>query len=460
MHTNSGTKFARLGARVVKDDVGQIVDLKPFNGTVRDANFWANMPGETGATGAVALKYHPGTAAGDATRAMAEQAALGASTTGELMSVIVPVRRRPMESRLALETSKARPSSRATSFYVPYGSKRRDQKKGCENCGSPSHKTGACPRASHVHGDTPVCPFCNVLSEVHMLDSENVFSHNAEGRLVVRGCATLAQAWGEDLVRHIFAVLVVGRLRKPVLRVRNMKNSIFELVFLMADTKYRGKMPREMGGKWPYTKEDAVRYARELERFDEIGLENMPKSSLEAMTFAEIREAYNNGQISPQIYGKNERISRGVFAKRPSAEDKGKGKELADDCGNAEMVGDHQRDAPVEDLHKEDPTALMAARGNAPVFSVPNQSGITEEDAVMAGQETASGGTAPVVTQSGTTVKDATMAGRKTAFGDITGGSVVSPHWSESEDDGDGPQLPTIPKSSVCYNKDTIDWEG
>lgn len=337
--TNSETKFARLGARVVKDDVGQVLDLKPVSGAVTDANFWAHMPD---ATGAVTLKYHPGTAAGDATRAIAEQVALGASTTGELMSVILPVRRRPVESRLVFETRKPRSPSRGTNFYVPYGSKRREEEKDCDNCGKASHKTGACPKVSRGHGDTAVCPLCNVLPSVHMLDSDRVFSNTPDdnSRLIIRGCPALAQAWAEGLVQDIFDILVVDRLRKPTLRTRDKKNSIFELVFLVADSEHDGKMPTKMKGMWPYTKEDAVRYARELERFDEIGLENMPKSSLEAMTFAEIREAYNNGQISPQIYSKDERISRGVFAKRPSAEDKGKGKELAGDRGNAEMVDD------------------------------------------------------------------------------------------------------------------------
>lgn len=337
-----GVKFAKHGGQVLKDRTGQVADLKPTGGTIKDGNFWSSMPQSIGMVGG---KFEPGTALGQATLNTAAQQALSASSTSSVLFMLAPVKRLQHTTPLAFMSSRPRNTLEAMkNAEVPYRSKGKakasdkdqDKDKTCGNCDKVSHKTGECPRAALRHGDTAVCPLCNVIASVHTLDTDKPFDATLQRRSrKVAGCPKLTNFWSLGYLPQIFNDLVVNRLRKPALRVRDKRNCFLNVVFKWADRAYRGQMPPEMNGMWPYTKEDAVKFADELERFDEIGLDKMPKSSLESMTFAEVRKAYEKGDIRPQVFNYNERIHQRVSGQLRSAEvERG---EPADDCGDVDM---------------------------------------------------------------------------------------------------------------------------
>lgn len=207
--------------------------------------------------------------------------------------------------------SEAGPSSVASagrsraSSVIDWG-KEVGQATGCRNCESSKHRTGDCPVPNMFHGDTAVDNFCDrkfseggdMARDNHPLDSKR----SANPRLAVFGCSKMIQHFEHHDISTLFKHLVLARLRKPALRVRRDDFCFFHIVDEYSVKFCNGLLPPEMGGKWPYTKSDAIKYSEELKRFDEIGLDNMPRGELEGMHMVHIREALRHGRVKRQVY--------------------------------------------------------------------------------------------------------------------------------------------------------------
>lgn len=171
----------------------------------------------------------------------------------------------------------------------------------CEYCDKLTHKTGHCPVASRNH-DTPVDSFCNTsFSGHHTLDADVRFDD--DGRIV--GCATMVNHQENGRLTELFIHLVVYRIHKPPLRVRNSLFCWVKVLIRYVDRVCRGEMPREIvdnGGLFPYTKNDVATYKEQLKDFDAIGASKMPRGELDGKNITEIKSMVVQRKLRSQVY--------------------------------------------------------------------------------------------------------------------------------------------------------------
>lgn len=166
----------------------------------------------------------------------------------------------------------------------------------CGNCGKGGHDTRNCAQPKFHERDTPVDPFCNrVWSEGHWL------AHGRTGHQVPGGCPELVSLTVAQDIDQLFRVFVLERRRRPALRVKGKELCFVAITLRYSDSREGGRMSRAMEGMWPYTKNDAVRHFKALKQFFLRGMLAMPAGELESRPFEEIREAYDEGRLHPQI---------------------------------------------------------------------------------------------------------------------------------------------------------------
>ncbi|KAG8166097.1 hypothetical protein KVR01_004649 [Diaporthe batatas] len=172
----------------------------------------------------------------------------------------------------------------------------------CPNMGS--HTTGRCGRVtSMAHGDTTTDPFCNISASRSRNgpdQSLHALQGPQKGKLNI-ACPNLRSCWESYNLKHAWRKLVVERRRMPPLAVYTEHFCFVAMTLEVSRVYFNGEMPPEMEGIWPYTKADAVKFEKECDKFWETGMENMPRGELEGLTMAEVRQAYENGRIMPQV---------------------------------------------------------------------------------------------------------------------------------------------------------------
>lgn len=127
-----------------------------------------------------------------------------------------------------------------------------------------THNTGRCALVtSEKHGDTNTDPFCN-CSYSQAQDRHGQRTHGLQrsrdsgAPRVQIVCAKLAAHWEQHQVQLLFQKFVVERRRMATLVVYTKDFCFMGLAIAYSSAFYRGKMPEELEGIWPYTKGEAI----------------------------------------------------------------------------------------------------------------------------------------------------------------------------------------------------------
>ncbi|ROV91074.1 hypothetical protein VMCG_09611 [Cytospora schulzeri] len=180
----------------------------------------------------------------------------------------------------------------------------------CEACEATSHQTKNCPIPSNF-GDTIIDPFCNLSIKAqakgnkdhHSLDGKRATHPRYKGVLLY--CPMLIAFERREVANYLvrlFGTLVEGRRRMPPIRVFKEEYCFIKIAIDVSDAYCKGEMPRALGGVWPYTKQDALKYRHMLTEFDMRRWEAMPKGELEGMDWQVIKREYEAGRIPKQIH--------------------------------------------------------------------------------------------------------------------------------------------------------------
>ncbi|KAK7747276.1 hypothetical protein SLS53_001529 [Cytospora paraplurivora] len=312
---NANVSGPALSTRLTTEDVnvernifGAIaaVDTKDPRGS---KNFSMPSLTETGATDVI---LNPSQRDGwnsvaDVTRKLVEQG------HDRIKMTIKPLARRPAPFSVGKYGRKPVPNNPE----VPFGERRRvveldddapSELIHCEACRANSHETKHCPIPTHA-GDTVADPLCNHSVRAREKGDKR---HSFDSRKAARSddlewlyCPVLIdyeKGEVDGILARLFDALVIDRRHMPPIRVFKEEYCMIRITIDFSDRHCQGRMPDAMLGAWPYTKQDALKYKDDLQRFDLVGWLNMPIGQLEEMDFQKIKRQYRDGRIPKQIY--------------------------------------------------------------------------------------------------------------------------------------------------------------
>jgi hypothetical protein len=196
---------------------------------------------------------------------------------------------------------------------------RRVSDTDCGACGSQRHFTKDCHVPSSKDGMVVICPFhdCSVRSPTaptgHVLDT--IMTSLPEHSPIALQHCDMAMKYKkairtQDRVRirymlpQMFGALVLGRKRKPCCRVVNPELCPINITIVFSREYCQGQMPAAMQGVWFYTRQDVKNpeIMDKLQRYDDLGWENMPPGELEAKSWLDIKHEYARGILLPQVH--------------------------------------------------------------------------------------------------------------------------------------------------------------
>lgn len=191
----------------------------------------------------------------------------------------------------------------------------KDSGRKCENCLRPQkgvHYTQRCMCPSK-NGDVAVDPFHFIGPYSHVYrqyKGPNWRDHTLDGPPGPDNLADCGRMRFATLQTRV-DILVKRRIHLPPFRVTKPTNCFVWIVLADSRLNYGGQLPPYVADGWPLLKTDSQvpDTVRALRRYEQLLPAELPKSSLNSMTFADIRRDYNLGIIPRQIHSEDDPVA-------------------------------------------------------------------------------------------------------------------------------------------------------